>query len=691
VAAEAQLMTLQQAMQIAIGHHEAGRLAEAEGIYRQILAERPGHADALHLLGLLASQVGQADAGIGLIRQAIAIDPTVAVYHSNLGNTLWGAGRLDDARAALERAVQLRPDMAEAHNNLGNVLKDLGRLDEARAALERAVQLRPDLAEIHNNLGLVWTNQGKLEAAQAALELALRIKPDYAEAHNNFGNLLKETGRLDEAIASLERAVQLRPQFAEAHSNLGNALWSRGRLDDTTAALERAIALRPDLAEAHNSLGHVLKEQGRLDEALSSYRRAAGLKPGLTKLASNLLFALHFHPDYDAQAILAEHRQWAREFAEPLSSGVRPHDNDRAPERRLKIGFLSPDFRDHPVGRAVLLMFAHHDLLRFEFVGYSDIIASDPVTRELESTADQWHRIVGLADEQVADRIRRDRIDILVDLALHTGNSRPLVFARKPAPVQVSMIGMPATTGLSTMDYRLTDPYLDPPGTSDGDYTERSIRLPHCWWCYPAPVDAPTVSELPAAQRGFVTLGCLNQFAKVSRVTLEAWVRILRALPTARLVVQSQPGSHLDAVRTLFHDGGIAGARVLFVPPVGKHPYFQRYHDFDLCLDPFPYSGHITTADALWMGCPVITLAGRTAVGRGGVSVLSNIGLPGLIASSRAQYVATAVEWAGNLRRLAKVRSELRDQMRSSPLMDGKRFAADVEDALRAMWKSWCG
>ena len=260
---------------------------------------------------------------------------------------------------------------------------------------------------------------------------------------------------------------------------------------------------------------------------------------------------MHYHPDYDAQALLAEHRDWARRYAEPLAAEIRPHDNDRAPARKLRVGFVSPDFRDHPVGQLLLPLFSHHDRRQTEIVCYCDVRAADAVTTKLKALADGWHDVVGLSDPQVADRIRGDRIDILVDLALHTADNRLLVFARKPAPVQVTMLGMPSTTGLATIDYRLTDPYLDPPGASDGDYTERSIRLPHCFWCYQPPEEAPPVGALPAWKSGFVTFGCLNQFAKVSRPALEVWVRILQSLPASRLVLHAPPGSHREAVQAL--------------------------------------------------------------------------------------------------------------------------------------------
>ena len=636
---------VEEAMQIAVGHHVAGRLAEAEALYRQVLARSPDHAKALHLLGALACQVGHLEASIELIGRAIAIDPAVAHYHVDRGEAYRRAGRLEEAVAGYQRAIALKPGLALAHSNLANALWGLGRLDEAMIAAERAIEL----------------------------------EPGSAEAHNNLGNVLKDLGRYDEAIAAFGRAIELQPGFALAHNNLGCALFARGDPEAAIAAVGRAIELEPDRAEAHSNLGHALKEVGRIDEALAALRQALALRPDLAKAASGLVYAVHFHPEYDAQAILAEHRAWARVHAEPLAAEIRPHENDRTPERRLRVGFLSPDFRDHAVGRALLPLFAHHDRRRMEFVAYSDVRAPDGVTEELRGLADRWQYVAELSDRSLAERIREDRCDVLVDLALHTADNRMLVFARKPAPVQVTMLGLPATTGLATIDGRLTDPYLDPPGTSDGDYTERSIRLPHCFWCYQAAEDAPAVNSLPALQKGVVTFGCLNQFAKVSRLALEVWIRVLQSLPGARLLIHAPSGRHREQVQHLFQKGGIAPERVMFVGRVPRKPYFRCYHDLDLCLDPFPYHGGITTMDSLWMGVPVITLAGRTAVGRAGVSILSNVGLPELITRTPEEYLAIAVSRARDLAGLAELRAGLRQRMRASPLLDGKGYAAEVE------------
>ena len=568
------------------------------------------------------------------------------------------AGRLEEAVDAYTHAVGLWPDFAEAHNNLGDALRHLGRFDEAIDACRRAIALRPDLAEPYNTLG----------------------------------GACKGKGLLDEAVGAYSCAIKRKPDLAQAHNNLGDALWHLGRLDEAIAALNQAIRLEPDLAEAHNNLGNVLRDQGRLDEALVCFLRAIQAKPGYSSVGSNFVYSLHFHPRYDAQRILAEHRKWASNYAEPLARQIPPHDNDRTPDRRLRIGFLSPDFRAHPVGRLLPPLFSNLDRGRCEIIGYSNVRAADAVTDRLKGLADRWYDIASLDDSQVAGQIRADRVDILVDLALHTGNNRLLVFARRPAPVQVTMLGLPATTGLDTMDYRLTDPYLDPPGVTDGEYTERSIRLPHCFWCYQPPDEALPVGELPARRNGFVTFGCLNQFVKVSRPALQSWIGILQSLPGSRLVIHSQPGSHLNVVRRLFQKGGVGQDRVEFVATIPHSPHFQRYHGLDLGLDPFPYSGGVTTMDSLWMGVPIITLAGRTAVGRSGVSLLSNVGLPeALVARSPEEYGCDCRRtWAQDLNRLANTRAGLRERMLASPLMDGKQYAADVEWAFRGMWQSWC-
>jgi predicted O-linked N-acetylglucosamine transferase (SPINDLY family) len=853
-------MTLQQQLESGVSRHQAGRLAEAERIYRQVLARQPNHPDALHLLGVLAAQAGRLDAAVQFIRRAIAICSTNPSYYGNLGKALENMGQLDEAIAAFRQAIRLKPDLAEvhydlgvalqrkrqldeaifsyrqaiglkptlaeAHCNLGNALRDKGQLEEAIASYRQAIGLKPDLAEAHNNLGNAFKDRGQLDQAVASYRQAIRLKPDvpeshgnlgdalmhkgqldeaiacyrqaarfkpdyadaycnlgialqakgqldeaiasyrqtirlksdhaeahynlgialqakgrldeaislyrqairlkpdfpeahsnlgnalkdkgqldeaiachrqairlnpvYAEAHNNLGNALQDKRELDEAIAAYRQAIRLKPDYAEAHTNLGAALLGKRQVDEAMASYRQAIGLKPDYADAHNNLGNVLKDVGRLDEAIASYRQAIRLKADFAEAHSNLIYALHYRPGYDAGMIFEEHRRWSQQHAEPLKKFIQPHINNRDPNRPLRIGYVSPDFRNHPVGRFILPLLAAHDADRFEVFCYCDVRRPDHVTGLLRRHASQWRNTLGLTDERAAQLIREDQIDVLVDLTMHTAENRMLLFARKPAPVQVSYLAYCSTTGLDTMDYRLTDPHLDPPGMNDAFYSEKSIRLPETYWCYPLEERSPPVSPPPALIAGEVTFGSLNNFCKVSPEALDLWIQLLRATPKSRLILHANEGSHRQRVRDLLEHQGIDPRRLKFADRVPLSEYYRLYEQIDIGLDPFPYTGGTTTCDALWMGVPVVTLAGRTAVGRGGVSVLCNVGLSKLIAQTPQQYVQIATDLAKDLPRLAELRRALRARMQASPLMDAPRFARNIEAAYRQMWRNWC-
>jgi protein O-GlcNAc transferase len=644
-----------QAMQLAVQHHQAGKLAEAEKIYRQVLSREPRNPGALHLLGVIALQTGQLDAAIELIRKAIAIDPAAAEFHLNLGNALRSSGLLDQAVAAYRQALRLRPSHAQAHNNLGNALRELGLLDEAIAAYRRALQIAPALAEAHANLGSSLHDKGQLDEAIAAYRECLRLKPDYAVAHNNLGIALRDQGLLDDAVASYRQAVRFKPDYADAHNNLALALRDQGLLDEAVAACRRAVALKPDSAVFH----------------------------------SNLILILHYHERSDPQTLLAESRQWARQHADPLKQFIAPHTNDRSPNRRLKIGYVSPDLRNHPVGRFILPLMEAHDSAQVEIFCYAHVAQDDAVTERIRARAHHWRSTVGMTDEQMAQQIRRDQIDILIDLAAHTGCNRLLVFARKPAPVQATYLAYAGTTGLDTIDYRITDPQLDPPDSPDDCYSEKSIRI-ESYWCYQPPIENLESSPLPAARAGFITFGCLNNFFKITHATLQTWCSLLAAVPQSRLLLHAAAGSHRERIRRILHESGVDPQRLSFVPKLPQLAYMEQYRQIDIALDPFPYVGGTTTCDALWMGVPVVTLAGRTAVSRGGVSILTTAGLPELIAADKPQYIRLAADLAADLPRLDQLRSGLREKMRLTPLMNAPRFARNIESAYRRMWHDWC-
>jgi len=649
-------LTTQDAIESALRHHQAGRLHQAEQLYRQVLARQPDHIIATHNLGVIAHQTGRFDIAVGLFRRAIALNPNDAEAHNNLGSALKGCGPLDEAIASFRRGLALKPNSPEAHYKLGVSLQEKGELDGAVAAYRQAVALRPGFPEAVAGLGTALHGKGQLNEAADAYRQAIALKPDFPDAYFNLGTALKAQGQLDEAIAAYRQAVSLKQDFWEARCNLGVAL----------------------------------KDRGQLDEAIDAYRQAIALDPSLSQVHSNLVNTLYFHPAYDARAIAEEHRNWARRHAEPLKPLIEVHGNDRSPDRRLRIGYVSPDFYEHPVGRFLLPLLENHDRRGFEVFAYSDVPApfADAMTQRLGSHTDAWRGIAGLSDARAADLIRQDRIDILVDLSLHMARNRMLVFARKPAPVQVTYLAYAGSSGLSTMDYRLSDPYLDPFG-DESAYSEQTIRLPETYWCYRPVVTLPLI-EPPALGTGFITFGCLNNFCKVNEPLLDLWARLLGAVPGSRLTLHAREGSHRQRVLDYLQREGVEPRRVSFVGEAPAEAYFGSYQSIDIALDTAPYGGGTTTCDALWMGVPVVSLVGTTAVGRGGLSILSNVGLPELAATTPEEYVRIAMCLADDNARLKELRSTVRGRMEASPLMDAPRFARNIEAAYRLMWRRWC-
>ena len=662
-----------------------GKLAEATASFQEAVRLNPNLGEVHVNLGNLLLEQGQKAGTAEHYRQALRLKPDNAEVHNNLGNVLLQLGELEQALGHLQEAIRLNSDFAEAYHSLGIVLKAQGKLPEAVASYQRALQLKPDYAEAYVNLGNAFLEQGQLLEAADYYRRALSCKPDYAQASNNLGNALLEQGNLPEAEARLLEAVRLEPVNAAASYNLGIVLWRQGRLEEAADCYLEALRLKPEYPEAHLNLGNVRKDQGRLDDAIDSYRAAVGQDPTAAHMHSNLILCLHYHPGYDAAAFYDESRRWNQRHAEPLKVLIRPHTNRPEPERRLRIGYVSPDFREHVDSFFTIPLLSNHDHRQFEIFCYANVKRPDSVTQRLRGFADVWRSTVGLSDQQIADMIRADQIDILVDLELHAANNKLLVFARKPAPVQVAWLGYPGTTGLSVIDYRLTDPYLDPPGMFDTFSSEEVVRLPDTFWCYDPGTQEPPVNALPALEAGFITFGCLNTFCKVNDGCLVLWAQVLRAVPNSRLLLRAPAGPTRDRVIAALQREGIAPSRVEFVGKVTRPEYLKLYHRIDVGLDPTPCNGHTTSLDSFWMGVPGLTLVGKTIVGRAGWSQLCNLGLQELAAESAEQFVARAVEWSADLQRLQALRGSLRQRMLKSPLMDGKRFAFYVEQAYRQM------
>jgi predicted O-linked N-acetylglucosamine transferase (SPINDLY family) len=566
-----------------------------------------------------------------------------------------------------------------------------GNFAYAEQLYRQVLQVNPTHVDAIAKLANVFFQQGNYATAIDAYRQALQFSPNDAASWYNLGLALQRLNRDAEALDCYHQALRIQPGLAVAWNNIGSAYRATGDIDNAIACYRHVLQLRPDYVAAHGNLGNALTDRGQLPEAVQSYRQALQLDPNQPELHSNLLYALHFCADVDAHAIYEEHRCWSRLHAEPLAPHIRPHDNNRSHMRRLRVGYVSPDFKWHPVGRFLLPFLAAHDRAAFEIYAYASQAVEDAVTAECRACSDVWRKVDNLSNDQLAQLIRQDKVDILVDLTMHMANNRMLAFALKPAPVQVTYLAYCGTTGLSAIDYRLTDPFLDPPGQDAGIYSEQSVRLPETYWCY-RPVDnAPQVCPPPALGTGYVTFGCLNNFCKVTEATLQAWCKLLETMPNAQLLLHAHAGSHRERVRETLIQRQVSPDRLTFVDYMPTLEYLRLHEQIDIALDPFPYAGGTTTCDALWMGVPVVSLAGHTAVGRGGLSILSNIGLGELVARDVEQYRRIALNLAGDLPRLSHLRSTLRDRLRGSPLMDAQRFARNVEAAYREMWQRWCG
>jgi protein O-GlcNAc transferase len=718
------MATVSDLLAAALQHCQAGRLPEAEQISRQILTAQPNNADAWHLLGMIAYRAGNPESARSLVERALQCDPNNAAAMNTMGLLLQDQKSVDEGIVWFRQALNLRPDFYEALNNLGNALRALGHISEAVSCYERALKLMPSSAELINNLGVALREQSKLQQAEDCYRRALALDPNYAEAYSNLGAVLLAAGKFDETIASCRRAVELRPELAEAHNNLGTALRKVGKFDEAAAYFRAALKIRPDNATIASNLGAALAEGGALDEgiaycrralqldaslvsaaeilggalrargdlvdAIAAYRLAIRVRPENAGIHSRLLETLLFCFDVDAATITDEHRTWARQHAEALGARLAPYANSRDPARRLRIGYVSPNFGNHCQALFTFPLFSSHDHQNFEVFCYSCGLRPDETTERLRSFADTWRDIAGVSDERAAEVVREDQIDILVDLTMHMAGGRPLLFARKPAPVQVCWLAYPGTTGLRTIDYRLTDPYLDPPGLFDTFYSEESVRLPETFWCYDPLTQEPGVSKLPALSSGLVTFGCLNNFCKINDDVLRLWARVMKVADRSRLVLLAPQGLARERTLDVMQQEGITEDRVSFADFRPRLNYLAQYRQIDIGLDTFPYNGHTTSLDSLWMGVPVVTLVGETVVGRAGLSQLTNLGLTELIANTPEQFVQIVVELTCDLSRLSALRHSLRQRMEASPLMDAPRFAQNIEVAYRGMWGRWC-
>ena len=591
------------------------------------------------------------------------------------------------SRKAAREAVAIDEQL---HAALGH--QQSGHLAEAEAIYRALLGAVAPHAEVMHLLASNLMLQCRHREAVALLEHVTSLQPQSAEACYNLGGALNALGKFERAAQCFEKALELRPDFAEAPSSLGNALAAAGRLDEAELAYRRALALRPDFAEAVYNLGNLLHLEGRLAEAIDCYRSAFTFRPSFVAAHSNYVYALNFDPGYEPLRVFEEHLAWARRHAEPLQRIIPHHANEAVPGRRLRIGYVSPNFRNHAAAYFFEPVLACHDARQFQTFCYSDVIQADEHTLRLRQFSSEWRECAHLTDEALAEQILGDRIDILVDLTGHTERNRLLAFARKPAPIQITWNGYANTTGMSAMDYRITDALADPPGMTEHLHTEQLIRMPEVYMVFRAPDASPAVNDLPAARSGGVTFGSFNALSKLTPQVVQTWSRILAAVPGAKLLLATLPaGRTRERVGEMFAAHGLDSSRLELHGRLPLREFLALHHRADIALDPFPFSGTTTTCHSLWMGLPVVTLAGKSHVSRVGVSMLTNLGLTGMIADSVDDYVHIATGLAGDLGRLRALRGGLRERMLNSPLTDAGRFTRYLEDRYRQIWTRWCG
>jgi protein O-GlcNAc transferase len=794
------MASISEALALAIQHHQNGRLQVAEQAYRQILQMEPNQPDALHLLGVMASQLGKHEAAVEYIGRAIAVNQNMSTFHNNLGeafralhrsaeaadcyrralqlkpdfaeahNNLGAAlkeqGKLDETVACYRRALQLKPDHAAAHNNLGNALKDQGKPNEAIACYRRALALKPGVAVVHYNLGNVLEEKGQFDEASACYRRALELQPDHAAAHNNLGNALKkqgnlagaidcyrqalkrtpddpevhnnlgntlqEQGKLDEAADCLRRAVQLKPNYAEAHNNLGNALKEQGNVDEAVACYRRTLEFTPDNAEANYNLGNALKELGKLDEAVACYRRALELKPSHAAALGSLVHWLQHQCCWEGLEVLSrrlieivdtenggtaspvspfvflalpelttaeQQLRCARQWVErKLKAGGQPGRKRTwtrpACASKITVGYLSADFHAHATAWLIAEMIEQHDRDRFAVLGYSyGPDDGSPTRRRMVNAFDRFVDVKNASFEEAARRILADEVDILVDLKGFTKNARTEILALRPAPIQVSYLGYPGTMGADFIDYVLVDDFVVP-AEQQPYFAEKLVHLPGSYQVNDSrrevSLHTPTRAECGLPKDGFVFCAFNNSY-KITAPMFGVWMDLLKAIPGSVLWLLEWNRFVADNLRREAVNWGVAAERLVFAPLKPMPEHLARHGLADLFLDTLPCNAHTTASDALWVGCPVLTLPGQTFASRVAGSLLRAIGLPELITTSLDDYRALTLRLAQDADLLAQLRTRLEANRKTSPLFDGRQFARNIEKAFAAMWETWKG
>jgi predicted O-linked N-acetylglucosamine transferase (SPINDLY family) len=669
----------------------AGKILEAEKHFTRAVEADRQSSQALTEAGNFYFKQQRPQQAIQYLSRITLLDPNNAIAWRNLGVGYSSAGDHERAVSAFQHAIRLKPDYAVAHHALALSLVALRQVFEAIASFQKTIGLNPKDHDAFYNFANALVSIGELQAAESAFHVALSLNPEFTSAHCNLGKLYYSINECEMASRHLARAVELSPNSAIAQKNLGAVLQQQGRLSDALAAYQTACRLQPDFVEAIGNTGSVQLALGDVNAATASYREALRLKPDHAAVFSDYLFCLQNDHTISSKELFDEHRRFAAVIEAPRRALWPKHHNSPQADRRLKIGYVSGDLRNHAVAFFLEPILAFHDRNNFAVHIYSNHGQVDDMTKRLASYVDAWTPCLHLNDDQLAQQITADGIDILVDLSGHTAYNRLPVFARKPAPIQVTYIGYAGTTGLDAMDYRITDEWVDPVGLTDQWHSETLARIPGGNGAFQVAACAPDVGQLPALAGHGITLACLNNPRKIRPPVVALWSRILAARPDALLLLGSVSD---DTVKTnllgWFAEGGIDPARISFQPWMPLNDYLTLHRQIDLALDPFPYNGGTTSFHSLSMGVPFVTLAGNRTVSRCGAAILATVGLNDWVADTEDTYVQKALMAMEDLPALNVLRQSLRSRLRPSDDGRSKRIAFELNTAYRSMWRRWC-
>uniref|UniRef100_A0ACD5Y7T3 Uncharacterized protein n=1 Tax=Avena sativa TaxID=4498 RepID=A0ACD5Y7T3_AVESA len=681
----------------------AGSTEDGIQKYCEALEVDSHYAPAYYNLGVVYSEMMQFDVALTCYEKAALERPLYAEAYCNMGVIYKNRGELDAAIACYDRCLTISPNFEIAKNNMAIALTDMGTkvkiegdINQGVAYYKKALFYNWHYADAMYNLGVAYGEMLNFEMAIVFYELALHFNPRCAEACNNLGVIYKDRDNLDKAVECYQMALTIKPNFSQSLNNLGVVYTVQGKMDAAASMIEKAILANPTYAEAYNNLGVLYRDAGSITLSVQAYERCLQIDPDSRNAGQNRLLAMNYIDEGSDDKLYDAHREWGKRFMK-LYTQYTSWDNSKVADRPLIIGYVSPDFFTHSVSYFVEAPLAHHDYKNCKMVVYSGVVKADAKTLRFKDKVLKkggvWRDIYGIDEKKVASLVREDKVDILVELTGHTANNKLGTMACRPAPIQVTWIGYPNTTGLPTIDYRITDSLADTPNTNQ-KHVEELVRLPESFLCYTPSPEAGPVCPTPAISNGFVTFGSFNNLAKITLKVMQVWARILCAVPNSRLVVKCKPFC-CDSIRQKFlstlEELGLEPLRVDLLPLIHlNHDHMQAYSLMDISLDTFPYAGTTTTCESLYMGVPCVTMAGSVHAHNVGVSLLTKVGLGRLVAKTEDEYVSLALDLASDVSTLQELRMSLRDLMIKSPVCDGESFTRGLESAYRTMWRRYC-